>query len=138
MRPARAPAALFMILLFSAATILTGCGGGNDSGGDGAEQGQAGGNAQGGGAESAEETKIALGTVGFVNAEKRRLVVKPHSEQQGDKPLDFRIAKDTAIKSDGKKAELQDIKKGQQVRVEYVGGETRNRARTVDLFGGDG
>jgi hypothetical protein len=127
-----------MILLFSAATLLAGCGGGNDSGRDGTGQGQAGGQAQGGGGESAEETKIALGTVGFVNAEKRRLTVKPHSEQQGDKPLDFRIAKNTEVRLDGKEAELQDIKEGQQVRVEYVGGKARNRARTVDLFGGEG
>lgn len=137
MRPVRPPAALFVILIFSAATILAGCGGGGDSGGDGAQQGQADGNAQGGGAEKAEETKIALGTVSFVNVEKRRLTVDPNPEQRDD-TFDFRIAKNTKVTLDGKEAEMQDIEKGQQVQVEYVAGKDRNRARAVTLFGGEG
>src|SRR4029453_11942147 len=60
--------------------------------------------------------------------------VRPTIDEQGNKPVAFRLAHETSITLGGKEAKLEDMKKGQQAQVEYVERNERNRARSVRLF----
>ena len=126
--------------------LITGCGGGDQSGSgsqqDGGSQAEQGENApveqgentpkkQG---ENAPKKKIVFGTVTFVNPKTEGFSVRPTIEEQGKKPVVFRLANETSITLDGNEAKLEDMKKGQQAQVEYVERNERNRARSVRLF----
>lgn len=138
MYPKRSPVVFFLVALVVCAGLLAGCGGGQS--GDGSqEQGDGGQNDQGG-QKPAQESKIALGSVQAVNTEAKRFTVKSGAEQQGDEPIPFKITPQAKITLGGKKVELADMKKSQQVQVEYIVRKDLNRARSVQLFeaGGDG
>jgi hypothetical protein len=79
-----------------------------------------------------------FGTVTFVNPKTEGFSVRPTIEEQGKKPVVFRLANETSITLSGKAASLEDMKKGQQAQVEYVERNERNRARSVRLFEADG
>jgi hypothetical protein len=127
--------------------LITGCGGGDQSGSSGsqqdggsqAEQGenapvQQGENAPKKQDENAPKKKVVFGTVTFVNPKTEGFSVRPTIEEQGKKPVVFRLANETSITLDGNEATMEDIKKGQQAQVEYVERNERNRARSVRLF----
>jgi hypothetical protein len=110
--------------------LITSCGGGDQSGngsqqdgGSQAEQGQ-----------NAPKKKVVFGTVTFVNPKTEGFSVRPTIEEQGKKPVVFRLANESSITLDGNEAKLEDMKKGQQAQVEYVERNERNRARSVRLF----
>jgi hypothetical protein len=135
---------LFLVTIVLIAGSLTGCGGQSGSGsqqdgGSKAEQGknapvEQGENAPKKQAKNAPKKKIVFGTVTFVNPKTEGFSVRPTIEEQGKKPVVFRLANETSITLDGKKAKLEDMKKGQQAQVEYVERNERNRARSVKLF----
>jgi hypothetical protein len=121
---------LFLVTIVLIAGLLTGCGGGDQSGsgsqqdgGSKAEQGN-----------DASKKRILFGKVTFVNPKTEGFSVRPTIEEQGNKPVAFRLAKETSITLGGKEAKLEDMKKGQQAQVEYVERNERNRARSVRLF----
>ena len=126
--------------------LITGCGGGDQSGsgsqqagGSQAEQGEnapveQGENAPKKQGKNAPEKKILFGTVTFVNPKTEGFSVRPTIEEQGKKPVVFRLANESSITLEGKEAKLEDMKKGQQAQVEYVERNERNRARSVRLF----
>jgi hypothetical protein len=119
--------------------LITGCGGGDQSGSSGsqqnggsqAEQGENAPKKQG---ENAPKKKVVFGTVTFVNPKTEGFSVRPTIEEQGKKPVVFRLANETSITLDGNEATMEDMKKGQQAQVEYVERNERNRARSVRLF----
>jgi hypothetical protein len=126
---------LFLVTIVLIVGLLTGCGGGDQSGsgsqqdgGSKAEQGN-----------NASKKKLLFGTVTFVNPKTEGFSVRPTIDEQGNKPVAFRLANETSITLGGKEAKLEDMKKGQQAQVEYVERNERNRARSVRLFesGGD-
>jgi hypothetical protein len=137
---------LFLVTIVLIAGLLTGCGGGDQSGsgsqqdgGSNAEQGKnapvkQGENAPKKQGKNAPKKKIVFGTVTFVNPKTEGFSVRPTIEEQGKKPVVFRLANETSITLDGKEAKLEDMKKGQQAQVEYVERNERNRARSVKLF----
>jgi hypothetical protein len=137
---------LFLVTIVLIAGLLTGCGGGDQSGsgsqqdgGSKAEQGKnapvkQGENAPKKQGKNAPKKKIVFGTVTFVNPKTEGFSVRPTIEEQGKKPVVFRLANETSITLDGKEAKLEDMKKGQQAQVEYVERNERNRARSVRLF----
>jgi hypothetical protein len=137
---------LFLATIVFIAGLLTGCGGGDQSGsgsqqdgGSKAEQGknapvEQGGNAPKKQGKNAPKKKIVFGTVKFVNPKTEGFSVRPTIEEQGKKPVVFRLAHESSITLDGKEAKLEDMKKGQQAQVEYVERNERNRARSVKLF----
>jgi hypothetical protein len=141
---------LFLATIVFIAGLLTGCGGGDQSGsgsqqdgGSKAEQGknvpvEQGENAQKKQGKNAPKKKIVFGTVKFVNPKTEGFSVRPTIEEQGKKPVVFRLANETSITLDGKEAKLEDMEKGQQAQVEYVVRNDRNRARVVRLFEGGG
>src|SRR5215210_9437305 len=121
---------LFLATIVLIAGLLTGCGGGNQTGsgsqqdgGSKAEQGK-----------NAPKKKILFGTVTFVNPKTEGFSVRPTIDEQGNKPVVFRLAKESSITLGGNEAKLEDMKKGQQAQVEYVERNERNRARSVRLF----
>ena len=88
--------------------------------------------------ENAPEKKILLGMVAFVNPKTEGFSVRPTIDQQGKMPIVFRLAKEATITLAGKKAKVEDMKKGQQAQVEYLVRNDRNRAVSVRLFEGGG
>ena len=126
--------------------LITGCGGGDQSGsgsqqagGSQAEQGEnapveQGENAPKKQGENAPKKKVVFGTVTFVNPKTEGFSVRPTIDEQGNKPVVFRLANETSITLDGNEAKMEDMKKGQQAQVEYVERNERNRARSVRLF----
>jgi hypothetical protein len=129
---------LFLATIVLIAGLLTGCGGGDQSGSgsqqDGGSKAEQGKNVPKKQGKNAPKKKIVFGTVTFVNPKTEGFSVRPTIEEQGKKPVVFRLANETSITLDGKKAKLEDMKKGQQAQVEYVERNERNRARSVKLF----
>ena len=129
---------LFLATIVFIAGLLTGCGGGDQSGSgsqqDGGSKAEQGKNAPVEQGKNAPKKKIVFGTVKFVNPKTEGFSVRPTIEEQGKKPVVFRLANETSITLDGKEAKLEDMKKGQQAQVEYVERNDRNRARSVRLF----
>jgi hypothetical protein len=151
MHPRGLSTVLFLATIVLIAGLLTGCGGGDQSGsgsqpdgGSKAEQSknapvEQGENAPKKRGKNAPKKKILFGTVTFVNPKTEGFSVRPTIDEQGNKPVAFRLANETSITLGGKEAKLEDLKKGQQAQVEYVERNERNRARSVRLFesGGD-
>ena len=138
---------LFLAMIVLIAGLLTGCGGGGDQSGSGSQQDgganaekdknapvKQGGNAPKKGTKDAPKKKILFGVVTFVNPKTGGFSVRPTINEQGKKPVVFRLANETRITLAGKDAKLEEMKKGQQAQVEYVERNERNRARTVRLF----
>jgi hypothetical protein len=129
---------LFLATIVLIAGLLTGCGGGDQSGSgsqqDGGSKAEQDENAPKKQGKNAPKKKILFGTVTFVNPKTEGFSVRPTIDEQGNKPVAFRLAKETSITLGGKEAKLEDMKKGQQAQVEYVERNERNRARSVRLF----
>jgi len=129
---------LFLATIVLIAGLLTGCGGGDQSGSgsqqDGGSKAEQDENAPKKQGKNAPKKKILFGTVKFVNPKTEGFSVRPTIDEQGNKPVAFRLAKETSITLGGKEAKLEDMKKGQQAQVEYVERNERNRARSVRLF----
>jgi hypothetical protein len=133
---------LFLATIVLIAGLLTGCGGGDRSGSgsqqDGGSKAEQGNNASKKRGKSGTKKKILFGTVKFVNPKTEGFSVRPTIDEQGNKPVAFRLANKTSITLGGKEAKLEDMKKGQQAQVEYVERNERNRARSVRLFEASG
>ena len=133
---------LFLVTIVLIAGLLTGCGGGDRSGSgsqqDGGSKAEQGNNASNKRGKSGTKKKILFGTVKFVNPKTEGFSVRPTIDEQGNKPVAFRLAKESSITLGGKEAKLEDMKKGQQAQVEYVERNERNRARSVRLFEASG
>jgi hypothetical protein len=129
---------LFLVTIVLIAGLLTGCGGGDQSGSgsqqDGGTKAEQGNNASKKRGKNRPNKKILFGTVTFVNPKTEGFSVRPTIGEQGKKPVVFRLAHESSITLDGKEAKLEDMKKGQQAQVEYVERNERNRARSVRLF----
>jgi hypothetical protein len=145
MHPRGLSTVLFLATIVLIAGLLTGCGGGDQSGSgsqsDGGSKAEQSKNAPVEQGENAPKKrgknapkKILFGTVTFVNPKTEGFSVRPTIDEQGNKPVAFRLAKETSITLGGKEAKLEDMKKGQQAQVEYVERNERNRARSVRLF----
>jgi hypothetical protein len=121
-----------LVLSLLLAAFLAGCGGGggqSESGGD-KEQKQEGEAAK----KEPLQRKIAIGTVKGFHEDRRRVSLRPTVKAQSEGPLAFKIRKKAQITLGGKKAELGDIKEGQQAQIEYVVENEVNRAVVVHLF----
>lgn len=128
--PSAASKILALVLSLLLVGLLAGCGGSDQSGG-----GQQEGNSGGGGAKKEKLTrKVAIGTVRAYKDDRRRLSLRPASEDQGKKPLGFKVRKKAQVTLDGEQAELGDIEEGQQAQVRYVVQNDVNRAIIVQLF----
>ena len=137
MHPRVPSAALFFIASILLAGLLAGCAGGGDQAGNGGaqggegEQGQA---AQGEGTQAnAPQFKIALGTVVSVKPDRRKIVLRPSTEQQGDR-LIFKVVDDAQITLNDQPAEMADVQDGQQAQIEYISINEQNKARIVELI----
>jgi hypothetical protein len=126
--------ALFFIASILLAALLAGCAGGGDQAGNGGSQGGEGEQAQGEGAQAnAPQLKIALGTIVSVKPDRRKIVLRPSTEQQGDR-LVFKIVDDAQITLNDQQAEMADVQEGQQAQVEYLTVNEQNKAREVELI----
>ncbi len=141
MRLGKSPTTYSVLIVLSVLLVglLSGCGGGDQSGGP---DGGAGGGGQEGGDDGAKkiapERKIALGTIKTANEEKRRIYLQPAAEAQGNDSLGFRVRKNAEITLGAQQAELGDVKAGQQAQIGYVVKNEINRAVAVQLFAAGG
>jgi hypothetical protein len=148
MHPRGPSTAHFLVTIVLIAGLLTGCGGGDQSGSgsqqDGGSKAEQGKNAPKKAknapkkAKNAPEKKILFGIVTFVNPKTEGFSVRPTVNEQGKEPVVFRLAKESSITLGDEAAKLEDMKKGQQAQVEYLERNDRNRARSVRLFEGGG
>jgi hypothetical protein len=133
-------AALSFIAFILLAVLLAGCAGGGDQAGNGGAQGGDGeqeGAAQGEGTQAgAPEYKIALGEVISVKPDRRKIILRPSTEEQGDR-LVFKVIDDAEITLDDQPAEMADVQEGQQAQIEYIAFNEQNRARIVELISSD-
>ena len=140
MHPRGPSAALFVIASILLAGLLAGCAGGGDQSGNGGSQGgeeQQSEAAQGEGNQAdAPETKVALGRVIAVKQDRRKIILRPSTEQQGDR-LVFKVIDNAQITLDDQEAEMADAQEGQQAQITYVVVNEQNRARVVGLISGD-
>lgn len=117
----------YLVVLFLLSTLLAGCGGDQpESGSQGGKSAQKEG--------SPPETKMALGMVRVMKPETRKLVLKPSTDEQGEKVIPFKIKQNARITLDGNKADMSSIERGQQAQIEYVAGDKVNQAVAVTLF----
>jgi hypothetical protein len=127
-------AALSFIAFILLAGLLAGCAGGGDQAGNGGAQGGDGEQAQGEGTQAdAPEFKIALGEVISVKPDRRKIILRPSAEAQGDR-LVFKVIDDAQITLDDQPAEMADVQEGQQAQIEYIAFNEQNRARLVELI----
>jgi ABC-type Fe3+-hydroxamate transport system substrate-binding protein len=130
-------AALFFIASILLAGLLAGCAGGGDQAGNGGSQGGEGGQgqaAQGEGTQAnALQFKIALGTIVSVKPDRRKIVLRPSTEQQGDR-LIFKVVDDAVITLNDQTAEMADVQEGLQAQIEYITVNEQNKARIVELI----
>lgn len=129
-------ALLLVCLVLVAGVAIAGCGGG---GGQSEDQSQGGGSEEQGNKEKKKEkkgpeVKVALGRVVSVSPEVKRINLRPSTEDQGNKPIPFKLTGKAKITLDGKKVELDAVEKGQQGQIEYIVRKDSNRARSVELF----
>ena len=144
MHPRASQAAFFIVVIF----LLAGCGGGGESqggsqdggsekqsedGGSEQQQGDSGGSE---GGDESQQVKIALGTIGSVMPDKNRFTLDPSTEEQGEKPIPFKVRKSTQITVAGEEAEIGSLEEGAQANVNYVTIDGKNRARAVEVIGG--
>lgn len=131
----------FIVVLFLFSTLLTGCGGGGQTGNGGSQDGagdqggQAGEAAQKKGKSA--EFKVALGKVGRVDTEAERFVLQPSVEEQGERIV-FKVGRNARFTQAGEKVELADVEQGQQAQVKYRTIKERSIAIVVTLFEGEG
>jgi hypothetical protein len=127
-------AAHFFIVSILLAGLLAGCAGGGDQVGNGGSQGGGGEQGQGEGNQAnAPQFKIALGTIVSVKPDRRKIVLRPSTEQQGDR-LVFKVVDDAQITLNDQQAEMADVQERQQAQIEYVTFNEQNRARAVELI----
>ena len=122
----------FIVLSIVIAGLLAGCAGGGDQGGkggSGSSEKQQGETTQ----ANAPQLKIALGRIVAVKPDRRKVIVRPSTEQQGDR-LVFKVVDNAKISLDDQQAEMADVKEGQQAKVEYVTVNDQKRARVLELI----
>jgi hypothetical protein len=142
MHLSRPSAALLLLVSVLLAGLLVGCGGGGDQSGSGGSQGgneEQGGAAQGegeqGGAAQGDppEVKIALGRVIAVVPDRRKIILRPSAEIQGERMI-FKVRDDAEISLNDQPAEMDGVREGQQAQIEYIVVNEQNRARRVELI----
>jgi hypothetical protein len=137
MNPKRPSATLILGTLVLLVGFLAGCGGGDQSGNGSQEGGPGEAKKQGVGEDTqpgSSETKIVLGTVTSVDTEARKIILRPSTEVQGEKPQRFKIGENATITLDDEQAELTDVKAGQEAQITYIVRKERNIARVVALI----
>lgn len=132
MRSTKMSALLLFSVIVLLAGLMAGCGGGGQSGEQGGQN--SGASEKNGGKKNRPETKVALGSVQNVDAEARKIILKPSAEEQGEKPLKFKLRPKARVFQDGKEIEIEDVKKGQQAQIEYIAKDKLNAALSVEVF----
>ena len=125
---------LLPVLLVLTAGLIAGCGGGGEQQPEGGSQDAGGGQQKSQSKKEARETKIGVGNVVSVKADRRRMIVQPPRQAEEAERLSINVRKNAQITLGGKKAEMGDVAEGQQAQVEYLVKNDVNRAISVQLF----
>jgi hypothetical protein len=80
--------------------------------------------------------KTAAGEIKRIISDRRKIILKPSSEEEGEGVIPLKLAQDATVTVLGKEAQLADVKVGQQAEVQYLVQEGRtHRARSVKVTG---
>jgi Cu/Ag efflux protein CusF len=80
--------------------------------------------------------KTAAGQIKRTVPDRRKIVLKPSSAEQGEGVIPLKLAEDATVTVLGKEAQLADVKVGQQAEVQYFVQEGRtHRASSVNVTG---
>jgi hypothetical protein len=77
--------------------------------------------------------KTATGEVKKVKLDRRKIWLRPSSEEQGEKVMPIRAAQNATVTVLGKKAQLADVKAGQQAEIQYSVQDGKNKAGSVKV-----
>jgi hypothetical protein len=83
--------------------------------------------------DESKYTKKVRGEIKSVKSDARKLILKPSSTEQGEGVIHFKLAQDPMITVLGKKAQLADLKAGQQAEIAYLVQDRTNRAGSVTV-----
>jgi hypothetical protein len=90
--------------------------------------------------DEAKYTKKVRGEINSVKPDARKLILKPASSEQGENTTEqgegaihFKLAKDATVTVLGDKAQLADVKAGQQAEIQYFVQDKTNRAGSVKV-----
>jgi Cu/Ag efflux protein CusF len=64
--------------------------------------------------------KTAGGEIKRIVPDRRKIILKPSSEEQGEGVIHFRLEEDATVTVLGKEAQLADLKAGQQAEIQYL------------------
>src|SRR5829696_2345299 len=124
---------LFLATIVLIAGLLAGCGGGDQSGSgsqqDGGSKAEQGKNAPVKQDKNAPKKKILFGTVTFVNPKTEGFSVRPTIDEQGNKPVAFRLARETTITLGGKEARPEEAPRTTRVVRRPAEGHKEGRTR---------
>jgi len=143
MRIRRSPMVFVLALIVLLAVFVAGCGGGESNSGGGEGKSEQQGDADKGASKKQEgkdkpKTKTALGKIGSVKPDDKRIVLRPSSEDKDAKPMKFKLRPKGRIIAEGKEVKLDEVESGQQAKIEYVSGKKINGALSVEIVGGGG
>ena len=77
--------------------------------------------------------KTAAGEIKKVKLDRKKIWLKPSSEEQGETVMTFKLTQDATVTQNGQDAELADVKAGQQAEIQYFAQDGINRADSVKI-----
>ena len=77
--------------------------------------------------------KTAAGEIKKVKLDRKKIWLKPSSEDQGEPVMTFKLTQDATVTQNGQDAELTDVKAGQQAEIQYIAQDGINRADSVKI-----
>ena len=77
--------------------------------------------------------KTAAGEIKKVKLDRKKIWLKPSSEEQGETVMTFKLTQDATVMQNGQDAELADVKAGQQAEIQYFAQDGINRADSVKI-----
>jgi len=77
--------------------------------------------------------KTAAGEIKKVMLDRKKIWLKPSSQEQGETVMTFKLTQDATVTQNGQDAELADVKAGQQAEIQYFAQDGINRADSVKI-----
>jgi hypothetical protein len=77
--------------------------------------------------------KTVAGEIKKVMLDRKKMWLKPSSEEQGETVMTFKLTQDATVTQNGQDAELTDVKAGQQAEIQYFAQDGINRADGVKI-----
>jgi Cu/Ag efflux protein CusF len=77
--------------------------------------------------------KTATGEIKKVKLDRKKIILKPSSQEQGEGVMVFKVTQNATVTQNGQDAEFADVKAGQQAEIQYFAQDGINRADSVKI-----